>query len=130
MAVFSLTTAVANTALNTITTAASTTGTIVIYSGVAPANADASLSGNTVLVTLPCSATLAPGASAHVLTLNAITQTNAASTGTATFYRFLTGGSTVLCQGDVGTSGNAMVLNSTSITSGGPVNISSLTITI
>ena len=128
---FSITATQKNTMLNTISTAAGASATVVIYSGVVPAHADASLSGNTVLVTLPCSATFAPAASGGVLTANAITQTNCGTSGTASFYRLIaTGGSTVLAQGAVGTSGSDMNLNTTTLVSGGPVVCSSLTISM
>ena len=128
---FSITASMKNTMLNQITSGAGASSTVVIYSGGVPANADASLSGNTVLVTLPCSATFAPAASGGVLTANAITQTNCGTSGTASFYRLIaTGGSTVLAQGAVGTSGSDMNLNTTTLVSGGPVVCSSLTISM
>lgn len=66
------------------------------------------------------------------IVFNAITQTNATATGTATFGRFATGntaGGAGIIDLDVGTSGTSIIINSTSIVSGGPVVISSATIT-
>jgi hypothetical protein len=127
---FTITTATKNTLLNQITTAIGSGANVIIYSGTAPTNADASLSGNTVLGTLPCSSTFAPAASGGVLTANAITQENATATGTAQFYRILTSGSVVICQGSVGTSGTDMVLNTTALVSSGPILISSFTVSM
>ena len=127
---FTLTTAQKNTALNTITTAIGAGANVIIYSGTAPTNADASLSGNTVLATLPLSSTSFGAASGGTITANAITQENASASATATFYRILTSGATVICQGAVGTSGADMNLNTTALVSGGPVLVSSFTISM
>lgn len=127
---FTITAATKNTLLNQITTAIGSGANIIIYSGVMPTNADASLSGNTVLATLPCSSTFAAAAAGGTLTANAITQENASATGTASFYRILTSGSTVIAQGAVGTSGTDMILNTTSLVSGGPCLISAYTISM
>ena len=127
---FTITTATKNTLLNQITTAIGSGANVIIYSGTAPTNADASLSGNTVLATLPCTSTFAPAASGGVLTANTITQENASTTGTASFYRILTSGFTVICQGAVGTTGTDMILNTVSLVSGGPVDITSFTISM
>lgn len=126
----SMRTALRNTRLDTITTDVGATGTIRIYDGVAPASANAALSGNNLLATLNCSATFAAAAASGVLTANAISSATAALTGTATFFRLLRpDGTTVVLQGSVGTSGADLNLNSTSITSGGTVSVTSFVIT-
>lgn len=107
---------------------------IRIYSGTVPANADASLSSNTQLAELTCAATPFSGysdtGSASRATFGTITpDTSADATGTATFFRILdSAGTTVKAQGTVGTSGTDLVLNTTSITSGSTVSITSGTI--
>jgi hypothetical protein len=80
---------------------------------------------------LTCNATFAPAASGAVLTLNAITQdASADATGTATWFRLVkSDGTTHVLDGDVGTSGSDLNLNSTSITSGATVSVTSFTIT-
>lgn len=119
-----------NAMMDAITTKVGASARFRIYSGTAPTNCAAALSGNTLLVDLPCSATFAPAASGGVLTLNAITQTNAAAGGTASFFRIYdSGGSTCYVQGSVGTSGADLNLNTTTIVSGGPVQITSETFT-
>ena len=113
---------------------AGTAAVIVIYSGTAPANADASLAGNTVLAQLTCSATAFSGFSdtgtAARATFASITADSSAdATGTATFFRILTqAGGTVVAQGTVGTSASDLILNTTAITSGSTVSITSATI--
>jgi hypothetical protein len=123
--------AVRNARLDAITTYAGTSALVKIYDGTAPADANTALSGNTLLATLTCSSTLAPAASGGVLTLSTITQDSAAdATGTATFYRwYKSDGTTVIKQGSVGTSGADLNLNTTSIVVGGPVSVTSWTVT-
>lgn len=106
-------------------------GSLRIYSGTAPADANASLSGNTLLAQLAMSATAFGSASSGVATAATITQDSSAdATGTATFFRVLAGnGTTVVFQGEVGTSGANLNLNTTSIVSGAAVSVSSLTYT-
>lgn len=105
---------------------------IKIYSGTKPANADAA-NGGTLLAELTCASTPFSGFSDATdkarATFGAIaSDTSANNTGTATFFRIETSGGTVRCQGDVGTSGTALVLNTAAITAGSTVAISSATI--
>jgi hypothetical protein len=125
------TTLVRNARLDAVTAYAGTSAIVRIYSGTAPADANTALAGNTVLAELACSATLAPAASGGVLTLSTITQDSSAdATGTATFYRWLkSDATTVIQQGTVSTSGADLNLNTTSIVIGGPVSVTSWTLT-
>jgi hypothetical protein len=119
-----------NARLDEITAAVGTSGKIRIYDGTPPADAGTALSSNTVLADLACSSTFAAGASGGVLTVNAITSdTSADATGTASFFRVLTSANAAVIQGTVGTSGADLNLNTTSISSGATVAISSFTIT-
>jgi hypothetical protein len=105
-------------------------GTLRIYSGTMPADANAALSGNTLLAQLTMSATAFGSAAAGVATAAAITQDSSAdAAGTATFFRILSGGATVILQGSVGTSAADLNLNSTAISAGAAVSVSSLTYT-
>lgn len=106
-------------------------GSLRIYSGTMPTDANTALSGNTLLAQLTFSATAFGSASAGVATAASITQDSSAdATGTATFFRALAGnGTTVIFQGSVGTSGCDLNLNSTAISSGAAVSVSSLTYT-
>jgi hypothetical protein len=107
---------------------------IKLYSGTFPATADASGAGLTLLATLTCSATPFPAATQNsgtsaVATFNAITSATAAATGTATTFRLTSAAGTVYGQGSVGTSAADLILNTTSITSGSTVAITSATLT-
>lgn len=107
---------------------------IRIYSGTAPANADAALSGNTQLAELVCAATplasFSDTGTAARATFGTITSdTSADNTGTATFFRiYASDGTTVKAQGSVGTATADLILNTVSITAGSTVSITSATI--
>ena len=122
--------AVRNAMLDAITTQVGTTAKLRIYSGTRPANVAASITG-TLLAELTCNATFAPSASGGVLTLNSITSDSSAdATGTATHFRLWnSAGSTAMVDGDVGTSGSDLNLNTTSIVAGAAVSVTSFTIT-
>jgi hypothetical protein len=126
----SITTANRNRAADAVTVRANN-GSLRIYAGTPPADANAGLSGNTLLANLPLSATAFGAAVNGVATANAITSDSSAdATGTATFFRVLeSDGTTVVFQGTVGTSGTELVLNNTSIVAGGNVSVTSLTYT-
>lgn len=117
-----------NAMLDAITTFVGASGKLRIYSGTRPATGGAA---TTLLAELTLNATFAPAASAGVLTLNAITADSSAdSTGTASWFRIWKSDGTTACiDGDVGTSGSDLNLNTTSIVSGANVAISSFTIT-
>jgi hypothetical protein len=117
-----------NAQLDAITTFAGNSGKLRIYNGTRPATGG---TATTLLAELTCNATFAPAASGAVLTLNAITQdASADATGTATWFRLVkSDGTTHVLDGDVGTSGSDLNLNSTSITSGATVSVTSFTIT-
>jgi hypothetical protein len=106
-------------------------GKFRIYSGTRPATPDTALSGNTLLAELTINATAFGAPASGVLTANAITQDSSAdATGTATFARvFQSDGTTVEGDLNVGTSGSDLNLNTVSIIVGGPVSITSLTLT-
>jgi hypothetical protein len=107
-------------------------GKIRIYSGTVPADADAALSGNTLLAELPMSdpafgaaADSSPGATA---TANAITNdASADATATATFFRILDSDNNVVAQGAVGTSGSEINFNTVAFVTGAIISITSLT---
>jgi hypothetical protein len=117
-----------NAQMDAITTFAGNSGKLRIYSGTRPATGG---TATTLLAELTCNATFAPSASGGVLTLNAITADSSAdATGTATWFRLLkSDGTTIVMDGDVGTSGSDLNLNSTSITAGGTVSVTSFVIT-
>jgi len=101
------------------------TGTLTIYSGTAPANADTALSGNTALAVH----TLAgfAGASSGSMSANAIADDTIDATGTATFARIVSG--SYVEQLTLGTIGAQVIVSSTSYVAGGTSQITSVTIT-
>lgn len=117
-----------NAQLDAITTFAAGSCKLRIYDGSRPATGG---TATTLLAELTCNATFAPGAAAGVLTLNAITSDSSANaTGTATWFRIVkSDGTTHVMDGDVGTSGSDLNLNTTSIVSGASVAVTSFTIT-
>jgi hypothetical protein len=117
-----------NTMLDSITTRAGASALLRIYDGTRPATGG---TATTLLAELTCNATFAPAASGGVLTLNAITtDASANATGTATWFRIVKAdGTTFVLDGNVGTSGSDLNLNSVAITSGAAVAVSSVVIT-
>lgn len=108
-------------------------GKLNIYSGTVPGNADASNAG-TLLAELVLAATPFSGftdatdkARATFGTITSDTSANA--TGTASFFRLTTSAGAVVGQGTVGTgSGFDLILNTTAITAGSTVAVTSGTI--
>lgn len=108
-------------------------GIISLYTGSQPATTLTADSG-TKLCTLTYSATAFAASTSGTsdgnatATANSITSdTNAANTGTAGYFRSKTGvGGTTIQQGNVGTSGADLNLNTTTITAGDTVAITSL----
>jgi hypothetical protein len=118
--------AVRDAVLDAIVTEIGTSGKVRIYSGSRPATGG---TATTLLAELPLSATAGTVASG-VLTMNAITQDSSADAGgTASWFRVLTSADVAVIDGDVGTSGSDLNLNTTTIVAAGPVAITSFTIT-
>lgn len=110
-------------AITTARDAAVTAGKIRIYDGVRPAKGG---TATTLLAELTFSDPSAAAAVAGVLTANAITgDASADNTGTATWFRELDGDNVFVIDGDVGTSGSDLNLNTVAIVAGLPVNITS-----
>jgi hypothetical protein len=127
--------AVRNSRMNLIRDAidgSSGAGTIKIYTGTQPANANAGLSGNTLLATLTFTDPCASDASSGVLTFATITEDSAAdASGTATWARIADSSGSTVFDCDVGESGSdaTLIINNAEVTTGGPVRISSFTLT-
>lgn len=112
-------------------------GKLVVYDGTPPANVDAALSGNTVLAELDMSNPAFGAASddtpGAIATANSISDdTSANATGTASFFRILDRDDTPRVQGTITATagGGDIEFNSTSISAGALVRITSLTITV
>lgn len=121
-----------NTALDAAIGTLADSGKLRIYDGTQPAHGGDALSGNNLLAELTMGADAFPAAANGQLAANAITQDSSAdASGTATWFRlFKSDGTTVLCDGSVGTSGCDLNLNSVSIVAGGTVSVTSFTITL
>jgi hypothetical protein len=106
-------------------------GYIRIYDGAQAANPNTAIGAQVLLAELTFGTPAFGAASNGVATANAITQdASANASGTATWFRVLqSNGTTVLWDGTVSTSGADLNLNSTSIVSGGTVDITSMTYT-
>lgn len=101
-----------------------------VYQGTQPATPETAIGAQVLLasVILP---TPAFTQSAGVMTANTISSVVIAVTGTAQFFRWVKAdGVTVIADGSVGTSGADMNLNSTALSSGATLAISSMTYTI
>lgn len=101
-------------------------GKIAIFSGTRPATGGAA-------TTELYRGTLAAGfgtVTAGVITMNVPPDTAASATGTASWFRVFKADGTSICfDGDCGTSGTTMILNSTTLASGVIVSITSGSIT-
>jgi len=125
----SLKTSLRTTIMNTIPTALTTTSRLLVYTGSAPANTAAPT--GLLLATF----TLASGVgtvSSGVLTFSAISSVTAGNGGTPGYYRMIDGttddGTHTQVQGSAGVGSGDLSFTST-ITSGGTVSITSITMT-
>jgi hypothetical protein len=104
-------------------------GYLRIYDGAQPANADAALSGNTLLAELRFGNPAFASAVAGLLTANAMTADSAAdATGNATFFRaYKSDGTSVVFDGTVGTAAADLILDSVAIQLNADVAITAFT---
>lgn len=123
-------TALKNARLDAITSTVGTSALLKIYDGSQPAGPNTSITTQVLLATLTCNASaFAAGASAGVLTANAVSSANAGATGTASWFRLATNGGTAVIDGTVGTTGTDAIIDNTSIVNGQSVSCTSITIT-
>lgn len=123
--------------LDAITALVTATADVKIYTGAQPATTLTAASG-TLLSTLVMNATPFPANSSSgtsdglaTATANSITSdTNAANTGTAGYFRIINGSSVVIFQGNCGTAGCDLNFNTTAITAGDTVSITSFKVTL
>jgi hypothetical protein len=114
-------------------------GTLKIYTGSQPTDANTALGAQTLLATLTLASTAFGASSASgsagskVVTATAATitgDTSADNTGTAAWFRVLkSNGTSIVFDGQVGTSASDLNLVTTSLVAGEDVEISSFTIT-
>jgi hypothetical protein len=100
-------------------------GTLKIYAGAVPADANTAQVSPTLLGTLTFGSTAFATAAGRSITANPITQDTAAdATGTASYYRaFKSDATTVIEQGTCGVTGSGadLIMNTTSVVVGGPI---------
>jgi len=118
-----------NAAADAITGLVGSTGTLKIYSGAQPATPGTAASG-TLLATVTLGAWSA--ASAGTASGADPASVTAAATGTAGWFRAASSGGTAVFDGDVTATGGGgvMQLSSTSLVSGGAVDITSVSVTM
>lgn len=106
-------------------------GKLRIYDGSQPATADTAVGAQVLLAELTMNATAFGAGSAGVATANAITADSSAdASGTAAWFRLTkSDGTTVICDGSVGTSGCDLNLNSVAISAGANVSVTAFTLT-
>lgn len=116
-----------NAQLDAITTYAGSGAKLVIYAGARPSLGGAA---GTVLATFTMGTPFASAASAGVLTATNPADVTASATGTAAWARlFKSDNTTIVMDLGVGTSGQEVTINSTSITSGITCSVTSFAIT-
>jgi hypothetical protein len=104
-------------------------GLVNIYSGTQPAGPGTAISSQTLLAVCTLAATAGTVASG-VLTFGSITADSSANaSGIASWFRITTSGGTAIYDGTIGTSSADMIVNTTTVTAGGPFSITSGTIT-
>lgn len=110
--------------------AGSGAGTIKIYTGTIPTDANTAIGAQTLLATLTFSDPAFGAASNGVATASAITSDSSAdATGTAAWARIADSNGTTIMDVTVGTSGEDINFNTVSFVSGAAIAISSLTYT-
>lgn len=110
----------------TLIDAAGAPGTITLYTGVQPTNADQQGDGKTLLARLTFSSPAAGPSMAGVLTFNAVAEeSEAPATGRATWARIAngSGGAVFDCDVTGPGEGGTMEINTTEIAQGGPVRL-------
>lgn len=120
--------AIRNTRMDAITTASGNAALLRLYDGTRPATGG---TATTLLAELTCGSPFAAGASGGVLTANAITQDSSANAaGTATWFRIVKAdGTTLVMDGNVGTSGSDLNLVTNVIALTQPVQVTSFVLT-
>ena len=104
--------------------------TLKMYSGTQPANGDAAESG-TLLGTLTFSDPAAPAPSGGTITFSAITEDSEANaTAIVTWARIEDSDGNNVFDGNVGELDAMIILNTTDIKAGGPIRVTSFTISL
>lgn len=106
-------------------------GNVLILDGTQATDADTAIGAQVTLAQVGMNATAFAAASAGSKAANAFTADSSAdATGTASWWRMRTSGSTAVWDGSAGTSGANINFNTTSVVSGASVNITGFTATM
>lgn len=106
-------------------------GSIRIYDSTIPTDADTAVGAQVLLAEPTFGATAFGAASNGVANANAIgDDASADATGTAAWFRIVNGAGTTIMDGTVGTTGEDLNLNTTSIVSGATVSITAFSVTM
>lgn len=120
-----------NAALNAAFDTVLDSGSLRIYDGTQPTDADTALGAQVLLAQLTLNATAFAAASGGSKAANAISDdTSADASGTATWGSLVTSGATRLMDFSVGTSGANLNLNSVAISAGANVSCSAFSVTM
>jgi len=105
--------------------------TLAMYTGTQPANGDAAATG-TLVGTLTFSDPAAPAAADGTVTFSAITEDSSTDNAgnPVTWARVRDSDGNSVFDGDVGTSGSLINLNTVTIAAGGPLRVTSFTLTM
>ncbi len=120
-----------NDALDTVDVSVGTTALLVMFAGLQPADASAATTAANVSVanlTLTSTSTFG-AAAAGVLSANAIGDDTSAAGGSANWFAIEAATGARVIDGEVGTAGSDINLNSQAITTGATVSITSFTVT-
>lgn len=115
-----------NSQLDQVSTLAGTGAKILLQDGTRPAT------GGTLtntLGTFTLSGVFAPASSGGVLTANNPPNTSGSAAGTATWYRITSSAGVFVMDGSVGTTGTDLIINTTTISVGLTLSVTSHTIT-
>lgn len=134
MAVISVATAARNAMVDAVVAlidADAGAGTVKIYDGTRPTNANTAVTTQTLLATVDLATTSFGASSSGTATATDPASVNAVASGTATWFRCADNTGDVVFDGDVTATGGGgtMTLSTTAITSGSPVDITAFTIT-
>lgn len=114
-----------NAQLDAITTAVGNAGKLAIYDGTRPATGG---TATTKLAEFTLGSPFSAGASSGSMSPTLPSNTTGLAAGTATWFRITTSGGTFVLDGSVGTSGQDLNLNTTTISVGVTVAITGFTI--
>ena len=118
-----------NAAVNALLARASG-GTLKIYQGAQPANANTAIGAQTLLATIALGNPAFGNAAGGAANLNATAAATAVTTGTAQFFRIFASDSSVVLDGSIGTAGCNINMGSVNIQAGAQVAITGYTYSI